>query len=147
MSDSKSIETTENATRSLAAQAWLGLAFWLSFGLLLEGLIGYRSPAYLQDEMRRDLFRLAHAHGAIFSLLLAISWLYLRSSSVTIPNVALWSLRLGTILMPIGFLLGGMWHTETDPNLLIVLAPIGGVMVIFGVVSVALTSLQRPARK
>ena len=28
----------------IARQAWFGLAFWMAFGLLVEGLIGFRSP-------------------------------------------------------------------------------------------------------
>jgi hypothetical protein len=115
----------------------------MTFGLLFEGLIGYRSPAYLNDPMRRELFRLAHAHGTILSLLLLIAGFCLASKQIELPKAAMFSLRIGAFVMPIGFLLGGIWHTETDPNFLIVLSPIGGVMVIFGVIAIALASLRR----
>ena len=125
---------------SLASQAWFGLAFWLAFGLLIEGLIGFRSPAYLQDPVRRELFRLAHAHGAAFSLLLLIANLYVRKGLSTPPGLATGSLRIGTLLMPLGFLLGGVWHYESDPGAGIFLAPIGGLMIILGVFAIGLAS-------
>lgn len=132
-----------NESLPISVQAWFGLAFWLTFGLLLEGLIGFRSPAYLQDEMRRDLFRLAHAHGAVLSLLLLIVSLFLQTKQISPPNSGILSLRIGTVFMPIGFLLGGVWHTETDPNILVFLAPLGGILIIFGVVAIALSSLKK----
>ena len=132
---------------SLASQGWFSLAIFMAFGLLFEGLIGYRSPAYLNDPMRRELFRLAHAHGTILSLVLLIADQYLASREITIPRPALLSLRIGAVIMPLGFLLGGIWHTETDPHFLVILSPIGGVMLIFGIITIALASLQKPARK
>src|ERR1051325_6691731 len=56
--------------RSLIAQGWLAVAFWMSVGLLLEGLLGYKIPAYLSDPQRRELFRLAHAHGTLLGVVL-----------------------------------------------------------------------------
>ena len=141
MASEKEPETAERF--SIASQAWFSLAFWLSVGLLLEGLIGFRAPAYLQDEMRRELFRLAHAHGTLLSLLLLIVALYLASKQISPPNAAIWPLRVGTVLMPVGFLLGGIWHTETDPNFLVFLAPLGGILLIFGIVVVAFSSLRK----
>lgn len=127
----------------IAVQAWFSLAFWLSFGLLLEGLIGFRSPAYLQDATRRELFRLAHAHGALLSILLLVVWLYLQGKHISPPNAALRSLQAGAILMPVGFLLGGAWHYESDPNALVFLAPLGGVMIIFGVIAIAISARSK----
>lgn len=121
---------------SLSTQGWFGLAFWLSLGLLLEGLIGFRAPAYLQDATRRELFRLAHAHGAILSLLLLIAGLYLNKDLIAPPSHAIRALQVGAVLMPLGFLLGGIWHYESDPNPLIIAAPIGGLLIIFAVISI-----------
>lgn len=121
---------------SLARQAWFGLALWMAAGLLFEGLIGFRSPAYLQDSIRRELFRLAHAHGTLFSILLIVADLWLSRAKGVAPRFAVLSLRLGTVLMPLGFLLGGVWHTATDPGVGVFLAPAGGIMVIFGVIAI-----------
>jgi hypothetical protein len=125
--------------RSISRQAWIALAVWMSFGLLFEGLIGFRSPYFLQDPLRRELWRLAHAHGTVLSILLLVVGLYLYRALIEPPLFALWALRLGTVLMPVGFLLGGIGHYESDPSFAVVLAPLGGVMIIFGVVAIALS--------
>jgi len=142
MSDKNEAAPKDPERFSVASQGWIGLAVFMSFGLLFEGLIGYRSPAYLNDPMRRELLRLAHAHGTILSLLLLVADQYLRSRQIDLPAAAMLSLRIGAAVMPFGFLLGAIWHAETDPNFLIILSPIGGVMLIFGVVAIALTSLS-----
>lgn len=41
--------------------------------------------------------------------------------------------------MPTGFLLGGVWHFESDPGYAIILAPLGGILVIFGIVNSVLS--------
>ena len=128
---------------SLAAQGWFGLAVFMAFGLLIEGLIGYRSPAYLNDPMLRELFRLAHFHGTALSLLLVVADLYLLSRDIAIPRPAKLSLRIGAVIMPLGFLFGGIATTETDPHFSIILSPIGGVMLIFGVIAIAFASLRK----
>jgi hypothetical protein len=46
-------------------------------------------------------------------------------------------------LMPIGFLLGGVWHYESDPGVGIWLVPVAAVMVVFGVVSLAIALAGR----
>ena len=121
----------------LSLQGWWGLAFWLSFGLLIEGLIGFRTPGYLQDQMRRELFRLAHAHGTLFSMLLIIAAFSIKGGLIKPPTAAIRSLQAGTLLMPLGFLLGAVWHSETDPNVLIFLSPLGGLLILFSVISIA----------
>ena len=125
---------------SVSKQAWYSLAFWMTAGLFLEGLLAFRSPAYLQDPMRRELFRLAHAHGTVLNIVTLVATLYLTKGLISPPRLALWSLRLGVIAMPLGFLLGGISHSETDPGLAVLLAPLGGLMIIFGVIAIAISS-------
>jgi hypothetical protein len=125
--------------KSLSIQGWWSLAVWLSFGLFLEGLIGFRTPVYLQDEMRRELFRLAHAHGTVFSVVMLVAVAFVERRLAGPPTLALRLLQLGSLIMPLGFLLGGIWHTETDPNIAVFLSPAGALMIIFAVISIALT--------
>ena len=138
-------ENEEKAEESfgIVKQAWFGLAFWMAFGLLVEGLIGFRSPAYLQDPVRREVFRLAHAHGTLLSILLLLANLYIQRGLASPPELGVLLLRIGVFVMPIGFLLGGIWHFESEPGIGIFLAPIGGVLVVFGVVTLALSSRDK----
>ncbi len=131
------------SVRGAMLQAWLSIAIWMSFGLLLESLIGYRVPAYLRDELRREIFRLAHTHGALLNLVLLGAALSIDRELVRPSKMGLLSLRLGAVLMPVGFLLGGIWHTEGEPGIGVWLAPLGGVMVILGAVDLAISAFKR----
>lgn len=121
-------------------QGWVSLAFWMVVGLLLESLMAYKAPAYLQDGVRRELFRLGHAHGTVLGLVLIVAALSGQRFKVQPPRAAQMALRVGAVLMPLGFLLAGIWHYESDPGLGIWLVPGGALLLIFGVISFALAS-------
>lgn len=129
----------------LLFQGWLGLTMWMSFGLLLESLMAYKAPAYLDDHLRRELFRLAHAHGSLFSIVLVIAALWARTVSARLSRPAVAGLRFGSAVMPLGFLAAGAWHPEGDPGFAIWLVPAGALPLIFGLISIALVS--RPNRQ
>ncbi len=124
----------------LAFQGWLSLALWMSFGLLLESLMAYKSPAYLDDSVRRELFRLAHAHGSLLGLVLVIAAMWARSAGARLSKIVLIALRFGAAVMPLGFLVAGVWHSESDPGIAIWLVPAGALPFIFGLITIALTS-------
>jgi hypothetical protein len=128
---------------SLLLQGWLGLALWMTFGLLLEGLLGYKIPAYLSDSQRRELFQLAHTHGTLLSLILIAAALCSKSFAIEIHRAARMALRLGTIFMPLGFLLAGISHPEGDPGIAIWLVPPAALLVIFGAIVIALACLKK----
>jgi len=117
-------------------QGWMSVACWMAIGLLLEGLIGYKTPVYLNDPQRRELFRLAHAHGTLLGVVLIAA--ALSSRYIVPPPAACLALRLGAVLMPIGFLFAGVWHPEGDPGLAIWLVPPGALLLIFGATALAL---------
>lgn len=119
---------------SLVFHGLVGVAFWMSFGLLLEGLIAFRIPDYLSDPVTREMFRLAHAHGTLLSLVLVAIGLTGKAGYISTPSFGKMALHIGSVVMPVGFMLGGIGNYESDPNPLVFFAPLGGIMVIFGVV-------------
>ncbi len=142
-STTTSTETSARWCRAALVQGWLSVAAWMTFGLLLEGLLGYKTPAYLLDDTRRELFRLAHAHGTLLGLILLAAALSGQLFKLAPPRAAWISLRLGAALMPVGFLLAGIWHYESDPGLGIWLVPPAALLLIFGVVAFALAARGR----
>jgi hypothetical protein len=123
---------------------WMVLLVFLSFGLVLEGLHGFKVQAYLNmmNETRRLMWTLAHAHGALlglvnvgfaFTVANAPSWLARRRSAAS------YSLIAATLLMPAGFFVGGVWVYGGDPGLGILLVPVGGVLLFCAVLLTALS--------
>jgi hypothetical protein len=131
-----------DGARGLVVQGWWSIAGWMTIGLLLEGLLAFRAPLYLDDPQRRELFRLAHAHGTLLGLLLlAAAWCGDRFGAP--PRAGVLAMRAGAVLMPAGFFLAGVWHPEGDPGWAIWLAPPGALLILFGAVTMGLAVRRR----
>ena len=52
-------------------------------------------------------------------------------------------LRAGTVLLPGGFLLGGLWIHDGDPGLGVLAAPVGGVLLALSMIATARAALRR----
>lgn len=137
----KGKKSTEWAA-ALLIQGWISLAFWMVIGLFLEGLMGYKIPAYLEDSQRRELFRLAHTHGTLLGLLLIIGAICAKQFALEIGAPPRLALKIGTILMPTAFFIAGIWHSETDPGLAIWLVPVAAILNIWAVITFALSALK-----
>src|SRR4030095_295786 len=91
-------------------QGWISLATWIVFGFLIEDLIGFRSPVLLDDSVRREMFRLAHAHGTLLNLVLIAAAICARLDLIAVGRITSLGLRAAVVLLPVGFLLAGLWH-------------------------------------
>jgi hypothetical protein len=127
------------ALRRTLRTGWLLLAVSLPLGVTLEALHGFKVQAYLASEMRRELWRLAHAHGTLLGILcLVFAALAERYVAAPLrPGVAR-LLRWGAVLMPLGFFLGGVLNSEGDPSLGIVLVPVGALLLVVALVRCAI---------
>lgn len=127
------------ATRSALVLGWLLLAFSLPLGLTLEALHALKVQAYLESPMRRELWRLAHAHGNLLGLL-CLAFAALGERSIPDParrrSISFW-LRAGAAAMPVGFLAGGVLNSEGDPSLGILLVPVGGLALLYALLRAA----------
>ncbi len=137
-------ESTERRwINHMMIQGWAAVAFWMTFGLLLEGLLGYKIPAYLDDAERREMMRLAHTHGTLLGIVLVAAALCGERLAVAPARAIRFALRLGSLLMPVGFLLAGIWHPEGDPGAAIWLVPPSALLAIFGVIGLALCARKK----
>ena len=130
-------------TAPLIRQGWISLAAWIAFGIFIEGLIGFRTPALLDDSVRRDMFRLAHAHGTLLNLVLIAAAICARLELVRIGRIASLGLRSSVVLLPVGFLLGGLWHFKDDPGLGIFLVPVGALLLLATALQLALSAKRQ----
>jgi hypothetical protein len=108
-------------------------------GVTLEALHGFKVRWYLASEMRRELWRLAHAHGTLLGILCLV-FVALAPGHIAENARASISrlLRWGAVLMPLGFFAGGILNSEGDPSLGIVLSPLGAALLIVALVRCAL---------
>jgi hypothetical protein len=100
---------------------WTLLAIAVIAGALLESLLGWKSSLLGDDELRHRLWSLAHFHAAFLALL---NLIYPSATKATKPSRALIA---GSVLLPLGFFLGGLAHPEGDPGIGIWLAPLGAL--------------------
>ena len=112
---------------------WWTLLVFLTAGLALEGLHGFKIGFYLNvsNETRRLMWTLGHAHGTLLGLIqlgfaftseLLPGWAphrRLRASNCLIGS---------TVLITAGFFLGGAFARGGDPGLGIILLPLGAVL-------------------
>jgi len=132
------------AIRKTLRTGWVLLAIALPFGVTLEALHGFKVQAYLASEMRREMWRLAHAHGTLLGILCLV---FAAVAEAHVPaairgRVAA-MIRWGAVLMPVGFFLGGILNSEGDPSLGILLVPAGALLLMVALVRVALAPRGR----
>ena len=130
-----------DATRpplNLRAGFW-ALSLFATAGLLLEALHGFKLGFYLDvnNETRRLLWRLAHAHGALLGLLNIAYALVARAWPRLDDALSGRALLAALVLMPCGFLLGGAFARAGDPGASVGLAAAGGVALVFALSRVA----------
>ena len=136
---------------------WWGLLLFLSLGIALETMHGLKLGFYLDPEhrIRRLMWTLAHVHGTLLSLTHI-------AFAAGLGQVGRWGekpLRLASLflldalaLLPLGFFLGGVSHTEVDPAPGVLLVPVGAVFLLGAVALITWaatrreTEIERPSR-
>src|SRR5947199_4343724 len=108
---------------------WWGLLVFLSLGIGLETLHGFKAGFYLDpaQRLRRLLWTLAHAHGTLLALVHV-------AFAAGLDQFGRWSdrrLKLASfflidalLLLPTGFFLGGIGPSEVDPSSGVLLVPV-----------------------
>lgn len=133
---------TEQADRLVVRHlrvGWWGLLVFLSLGLALEALHGFKVGAYLDvgNETRRLMWRLAHAHGTLLSLVNLAYAFTVRARPTAAVSLASTGLVVAWALVPLGFFAGGVTVHGGDPGLPVLLVPVGAVALFAGVLSAA----------
>jgi hypothetical protein len=123
------------------AWGWWSLAIFTTFGLVLEAGHGLKLGWYLDvgNATRRLSFTLGHAHGTLLGFANIAFALSLRQATLTAASAARASvaLRLATVMMPLGFILGGVAFYAGDPGFAIALVPPGALLLVIAMVIIA----------
>ena len=121
---------------------WWSLLVFATAGLALETLHGFKVRAYLDvsNETRRLMWTLAHAHGTLLAVVHVIFGVTVRSGLGPAdrhlrPISA--ALIGASVLLPGGFLLGGIAFFSGDPGLGVLLVPFGAVLLLGAAYAIA----------
>jgi len=117
---------------------WWTVLVFVAMGIVLEGMHGLKLGMYLDlaNTTRRHMWTLAHAHGTLLGLVNIAFALSVRMFPVP-PDTDGWrrraslALMLATLLLPSGFVLGGITIYAGDPGLGVLLVPVGGVALLY----------------
>jgi hypothetical protein len=136
---------TEDSTVRLAETVkrhlrfgWWSLFVFVLLGTILEGLLGFKWMPYETDDIRRMLWRLAHAHGTLLGLVHIAFALTVHSGVGTTPHR--WispSLMTASILLPGGFFASGIFPFPNDPGVGVWVVPLGACFMIAAVLLIA----------
>ncbi|SRR6266540_4176515 len=130
--------STNSAIDKTLRTGWILLAVSLPLGVTLEALHGFKVQAYVSSEMRREMWRLAHAHGTLLGILCLVFSVVADKQLVDPARASIAKLvRWGAVLMPIGFFAGGVLNSEGDPSLGVVIVPIGAALLVVALVRCA----------
>jgi len=136
MEDVRLVETVKRHLRF----GWWSLFVFVLLGTILEGLLGFKSIQYVtaDNEIRRMMWTLAHAHGTLLGLVHIAFALTVHSGVSATPHR--WispSLMTASILLPGGFFAGGIFPFENDPGVGVWVVPLGACFMIAAVLLIA----------
>lgn len=121
---------------------WWALLAFLTLGIALETLHGFKADLYLDpaNRVRRLMWTLAHAHGTLLALVNI-------AFAAGLPAFGSWGergLKLASfflldalVLLPVGFFLGGIEPSEGDPASGVLLVPVGAALLLAAVALIA----------
>jgi hypothetical protein len=106
-------------------------------------------PAYAQNELRQDLWRAGHAHAGVWLVLSLVALRYVDEA--TLSEGMRWVVRLAfpaaAVLMALGFFLSVLSEEATEPNALIYLTYVAGVVLAVGLLILAVGLLRSRRRE
>ena len=96
-------------------------------------------PAYAQNELRQDLWRAGHAHAGVWLVLSLVALRYVDEA--TLSEGMRWVVRVAfpaaAVLMALGFFLSVIPQDAREPNAMIYLTYIAGVVLAVGLLVLA----------
>src|ERR687893_21452 len=108
-------------------------------------------PTYSQNDLRQDLWRAGHAHAGVWLVLSLVALHYVDEA--VLSEGMRWVVRLAfpaaAILMPLAFFLSVLSPEATEPNAIIYLAYIAGLLMAVGllILGVGLIRGRRTVRE
>lgn len=108
-----------------------GVAFG---GVSLLSFLMRNVPGYLDNPVRRGLWRAGHAHAGVLVLFSLVAMLYVDQAALSegLKSLVRITIVAAPILMPLGFFLSVVRPSDTKPSKLIWLTFLGGASLAVG---------------
>jgi hypothetical protein len=113
-------------------------------GLSLLRMITARTPGYLDNPVRQNLFRAGHAHAGVWIIFALVALLYVDQAELSdgFKHLVRFSFAAAPILMPLGFFLSVVSPRAERPNGVIVLVLLGGLSLAVGAVTLGVGMIR-----
>ena len=113
-------------------------------GVSLLGFISRRTPGYLDNPVRQNLFRAGHAHAGVLIILALVGLLYVDQAELGdgLKQLVSWCLVAAPILMPLGFFLSVASPRAQRPNRMILFTYAGGLLLAVGTLTLGIGLLR-----
>ena len=102
-------------------------------------------PSYSQNNLRQDLWRAGHAHAGVWLVLSLVALRYVDEA--TLSEGMKWLVRLAfpaaALLMPMAFFLSVLSPEATEPNAMIYLAYVAGIVLAVGILVLGVGLIRR----
>ena len=102
-------------------------------------------PSYSQNHLRQDLWRAGHAHAGVWLVLSLVALRYVDEA--TLSEGMKWLVRLAfpaaALLMPLAFFLSVLSPEATEPNAMIYLAYVAGIVLAVGLLVLGVGLIRR----
>jgi len=103
-------------------------------------------PSYAQNDLRQDLWRAGHAHAGVWLVLSLVALRYVDEA--TLSESMRWVVRIAfpaaALLMPLAFFLSVLSPEATEPNAMIYLAYVAGIVLAVGLLMLGVGLIRRP---
>lgn len=98
-------------------------------GHSLLRMIAKRDPGYLENSVRRHMFRAGHAHAGVWVIFALVALLYVDKANLpdTARTIVRWGFAAAPILTPLGFFLSVVSPKAQRPNKMTVFIYLGGL--------------------
>ncbi|WP_086664361.1 hypothetical protein [Lentzea kentuckyensis] len=98
-------------------------------GHSLLRMIAKRDRGYLENSVRRHMFRAGHAHAGVWVIFALVALLYVDKANLpeTARTIVRWGFVIGPILTPIGFFLSVTSPRAQRPNKMIAFIYLGAL--------------------
>jgi uncharacterized membrane protein len=112
-------------------------------GWSLLRMIAKRTPGYLDNPVRQNLFRAGHAHAGVLVMLALVGILYVDQTDLSdgARTLVRSGLALAPILMSAGFFLSVVPPAAERPNRMIALVYVGALLLGAGAVTLGVSLL------